>query len=142
MLWGSLIKIWNLAKHLRNKTMNIKMLKSIGKKLKATGLKGLILFVSFFHMICKITNFDIWTAKHLAEASCTELTWLFPNWWSKGIIFEFNNTCKQLQNIFCDVFKQISHIALSISMQKCAKNCSFYVMKVQKKIPKIVTFNA
>ena len=24
-------------------------------------------------MVCKISNFDMWTAKHLAQASCTEL---------------------------------------------------------------------
>ena len=27
-----------------------------------------------FHGICKISNVDTWTAKHLAQASCTELT--------------------------------------------------------------------
>ena len=31
-------------------------------------------FVSFFHVICKISNFNVLTAKHLAQASCTELT--------------------------------------------------------------------
>ena len=36
---------------------------SIGEKLKT---KGLMFFVSFFHVICKISN--------LAQASCTELT--------------------------------------------------------------------
>ena len=25
-------------------------------------------------MVCKISNFDLWTAKHLVQASCTELT--------------------------------------------------------------------
>ena len=28
----------------------------------------------FFHVICKISNFNMWTAKHLAQASCTGLT--------------------------------------------------------------------
>ena len=28
----------------------------------------------FFHVICKISNFNMWTAKHLVQASCTELT--------------------------------------------------------------------
>ena len=28
----------------------------------------------FFHAICKISNFDTWTARHLAQASFTELT--------------------------------------------------------------------
>ena len=34
----------------------------------------LILFVLFFHVVCKISNFNVWTAKYLAQASCTELT--------------------------------------------------------------------
>ena len=44
---------------------------AIGKKLKS---KSLLSFVSFFHAICKISNFYMWSAKHLAQASCTELT--------------------------------------------------------------------
>ena len=28
----------------------------------------------FFHAICKISNFNMWTAKNLVQASCTELT--------------------------------------------------------------------
>ena len=28
----------------------------------------------FFHVVCKISNFNMWTAKYLAQASCTELT--------------------------------------------------------------------
>ena len=35
---------------------------------------GLNSFESCFHVICKISNFNTWTAKHLARASCTELT--------------------------------------------------------------------
>jgi len=31
-------------------------------------------FFHFFHVICKISNFNMWTAKHLAQVSCTELT--------------------------------------------------------------------
>jgi hypothetical protein len=45
--------------------------KSIDEKLKT---KGLMFFVSYFHVICKISNFDMWTTKYLAQASCTELT--------------------------------------------------------------------
>ena len=50
---------------------------SIGEKLKT---KSLIFFVSFFfiffHVISKVSNFDMWTEKYLAQASCTELTLL------------------------------------------------------------------
>ena len=31
-------------------------------------------YVLFFHVFCKILYFDMWTAKHLAQASCTEFT--------------------------------------------------------------------
>ena len=30
----------------------------------------------FFHVICKISNFNIWSAKNLVQASCPELTLL------------------------------------------------------------------
>ena len=33
-----------------------------------------IFFISFFQVIYKISNFNIWTAKHFAQASCAELT--------------------------------------------------------------------
>ena len=33
-------------------------------------------FVLFFHVFCKISNFNMWTAKHLAQASCI-LSWLY-----------------------------------------------------------------
>ena len=54
---------------MKKQTKN-KNAKSIDEKLKT---KGLMFFVSFFHVICKISNFNILTAKHLALASCTEL---------------------------------------------------------------------
>ena len=34
----------------------------------------LIFFVLFFYVVCKISNFNMWTAKHLMQAFCTELT--------------------------------------------------------------------
>ena len=43
----------------------------IDKKLKT---KSLMFFASFFHVICNISNFNMWTANHLAQASWTELT--------------------------------------------------------------------
>ena len=38
----------------------------------------LMFFVLFFHVVCKISNFDIWTAKLLEQASCTELSLILP----------------------------------------------------------------
>ena len=54
-----------------NKTKNIKSARFIDEKLKT---KSLMFFITFFHVICKISNFIMWTAKHLAQVSCTELT--------------------------------------------------------------------
>ena len=91
MLCGSLIKIWNLANHMKNKTKNIKMLDLLVKNWKIT--VWCFLF-HFFHVICKISNFNLWTAKHLAQASCTELTLplLRVNSFSSKIIFYLVNS--------------------------------------------------
>ena len=70
MLCNSHIKIWNLANHSKNITKNIKMLDLLMKNWK---LRVWCSLFHFFHVICKIPNFDIlWTVKHLAKASCTE----------------------------------------------------------------------
>ena len=45
----------------------------IDEKLKT---KSLMFFVHFFHVICKISNSNKGTAKHLEQASCTDLTLL------------------------------------------------------------------
>ena len=71
MLCCSLIKIWNLANHMNKQDKMHQNAKSIVEKLKT---KGLMFFVWFFHVICKVSNFNIWTTKHLAQASFTELT--------------------------------------------------------------------
>ena len=34
----------------------------------------------YFYLICKISNFNTWTAKHLAQAFCTDLTLHNLNW--------------------------------------------------------------
>ena len=36
----------------------------------------LMFFILFFHVVCEISNFNTWTAKHLDQASCNELTLL------------------------------------------------------------------
>ena len=38
----------------------------------------------FFHEVCKISNSNKWTAKHLAQVSCTELTLSGLNFWIKN----------------------------------------------------------
>jgi hypothetical protein len=57
-----------------------------------------VLCFVFFHVVCKISNFNKWTAKHLAQASCTELTlcsWLKHNHSSK---------CSWIHYKFLEVF--------------------------------------
>ena len=50
----SSIKILNPANHMEKQNKKQQNAKSIGKKLKT---KGLMFFVSVFHVICKISNF-------------------------------------------------------------------------------------
>ena len=71
MLCALNFRICNLANHMKKTKQKTLKCKSIVKKLKT---KGLIFFFHFHHVICKILNFDVWTRKHLAQASCTELT--------------------------------------------------------------------
>ena len=52
-------------------TENIKILDLLMKNPK---LRVWCSLFHLFHVICKISNFDIRTAKPLAQASCTELT--------------------------------------------------------------------
>ena len=55
MLWGSLIKIWNLANHIKKQNKNHQNAESIGEKLKT---KGLMFFVSF--LSCVLHDFKFW----------------------------------------------------------------------------------
>ena len=60
-------------------------------------------FVSFsFHVIWKISNFNLWTTKHLTQASCTELT-LCHLVYPVGIFQEFLNS-EIKQKIYCIQF--------------------------------------
>ena len=75
-------------------------------------------FVLFLHKVCKISNFDMWTAKHLAQASCTELTVMKTN------LISFN---------FCSMFLQLfpkrdgKNLYLEIHKRKelCTYVCPF-----------------
>ena len=60
---------------MKNQNKKHQNTKYIGQRLITKGLM-FFFFLIFFHLIYKISNFDMWTAKHLAQASCTELTLL------------------------------------------------------------------
>ena len=71
----------------KNKTKSIKMLDVLMKNWKIRVWCSLF---HFFHVTCKISNFNMWTAKHLAQASCTELTLPWGMVLIKNIL-SFNN---------------------------------------------------
>ena len=77
--------------HEKTKQKSIKMLDLLMKNWKLRVWWSLF---NFFHGICKISNFNLWTAKHLAQASCTELTLplLRVNSFSSKIIFYLVNS--------------------------------------------------
>ena len=60
MLCISLIKIWNFANQMKKQNKKHQNTKSIAERLK---FKGLMFFVSFFYVVCKISNFIMQTAK-------------------------------------------------------------------------------
>ena len=66
-----LLKFEILQTTWKNKTKNIKMLNLLVKNWKVRVWWPLF---HFFHVFCKISNFHMWTVKHLVQASCTELT--------------------------------------------------------------------
>ena len=84
MLCGSHIKIWNLANHM--KKQNKKHQNLLVKNWKIRVWCSLF---CFFHVICKISNLNMWAAKHLTQASCTELTLHHPSNYFKGLMFNF-----------------------------------------------------
>ena len=72
-LWVRILKFGILQTTWKNKTKNIKMINLLVKNWK---LRVWCSLFHFFHVICKISNFNMWTTKHLVQASCTELTLL------------------------------------------------------------------
>ena len=62
----------------------------------------------------------------------------FPLAEVNGSFLNLLTRANNYRKILSDFFEQISHWVLSICMKKCAENCSFYELKVQK----IVTFSA
>ena len=62
MLWGSQIEIWNLTNNMKKLNKKHQNARFVDEKLKNKSL---------------ISNFDMWTAKYYAQASCTESTSTF-----------------------------------------------------------------
>ena len=106
MLCGSLIKIWNLANHMKKKRKkrnirllvfsfssinlaywclgfhNVRVIKKLTKSWYNIGHHSKSIWVIMPNMILWYGKFFydseiMWTAKHLEQPSCTELTWLW-----------------------------------------------------------------
>ena len=73
MLCGSHIKIWNLANHMKKQNKKHKMLDLLAKHWKLWVWCSLF---HFFHVNCKIPNFNMWTASFLYWVDFTNL-WVF-----------------------------------------------------------------
>ena len=69
-----LLKFEVLQTTWKNKVRNIKMLNLLVKNWK---LRVWCYLFHYFHVICKISNFNMWTAKHLAQASCIESKFIY-----------------------------------------------------------------
>ena len=85
MLCGSSIEIWNLTNHMKKWN---KEHQTLSFQFFINKSSILMLFVLFFQVVCKISNFIMWTAKHLAQASCTELTLKLPHSLDLGLVLK------------------------------------------------------
>ena len=70
-----------------------------------------MIFVSFFHVICKISNSNKGTAKYLEQASCTELT-LLIHYFNLGQQVPSFYKSKYIQNI-SEIFLPGGHVHLA-----------------------------
>ena len=139
MLCGSHIKIWNLANHMKKKmqqrtqTLSFQLIwniysgneKILQSLLTQKTFSILMFFVLFFHLVWKISNFNSWTKKHLAQASGTEFPGnvngmqIFP-YFSKRVPSQIstgdeqvNNTLQNLVNVVCVCPQKLLRIAFN-----------------------------
>ena len=103
----------------KNKTKSIKMLDLLMKKWK---LRIWCSLFHFFHVISKISNFTMWTAKHLAQVSCTELTL------SDLDLLGFFISCKLVTTVgkFSLVFQLIFRLIQIYSSKNGSKYCFYH----------------
>ena len=105
---------------------DLQIARYIGKKWK---LRVRCSLFDSFHVICKISNFNVWTNKHLAQASCTELT-LFAAWNSTTYAVDHRAGVTDLQKIVLRsslagmllISCRVTHDPTRVSLQVCFKN--------------------
>ena len=64
----------------------------------------LMFFVSFSHVVCKISYFNMWTTKHLAQSFCTELILKNCPQFRCQLCFTTSNNWKLIWSKFGDCF--------------------------------------
>ena len=104
----------------KNKTKNIKILDLLLIKQKTNSL---MFIISFFSCDCKISSFNKWTGKHMAQASCTELTLHHCGFWKlkmpsflKWKFNEIENYIPEMIWPHCTILlPNICHIYLTLS---------------------------
>ena len=110
MLYSTHIEIWKFTNLMRKQKKKHQNARSTDKKLKPRVWCSLF---HFFHVVCKISHFNTWTAKHLAQASCTKFTVRFFRekstefkpflqccfeCWEQIMYFDLKNSC-----IYCSL---------------------------------------
>ena len=101
------------------------------------------LFWFFFMWFCKISNFNMWTVKHLAQACCTEFTLLVsPMTATLDYVFRRRTLTQQqlwpLQwpfQFFCGNTVDLTFIYLGIGMTRLIlflSNCLFHLLFIPK----------
>ena len=85
MVCGSHIKIWNLAIITWKEWNKVHQTHSFQFFINKSSI--LMFFVLFLHVVCSISNLNMWTTKHLAQASCTELTLILKNFANSQTLF-------------------------------------------------------
>ena len=114
--------------HEKNETKSIRLL--VFSFLSNNLFSTLMFFVLFFHVVCKISNFNMWTAKHLTQASCTEVS----------LQSQFFNLAKMSQSYY-SLFEQseysLSAIKLFNSLSMLISNNIFTKRKLSKTKQKV-----
>ena len=81
-------------------------------------------------MVCKISNFDMRTAKHLAQGSCTELTLMWVGGWASIISTNFIAINFQRFSLMVIFFylPNPHYVAIKVQCRKGGQFLSFIVI--------------
>ena len=74
----------------KNETKNIRLLNF---QFFINRISILMFFLSIFHVVCKISSFDMWTAKHLVQTFCIEV----------NLPVNFQNGLPYFREFFCEL---------------------------------------